>query len=377
MPSDVVERLDLNPNEAPEPYSVGADQVAGLRAAGAQLLDVREVAECALAPVSGALHIPLSTLDTGAAALDPSRPLLVLCASGVRAREAARRLRAQGLREVRVVSGGLHALRALDLPHDPQGDAFAQRYARHLSLAQIGSAGQARLAAARVLLIGAGGLGAPVALYLTAAGVGALRIVDPDRVELGNLQRQILYSEAQIGSAKVSAAREALMARNAQLKLDTVETCLDADNAAALLDGCDVVIDGSDNLPTREQVNRACVVAGVPWVYAAIERFSGQAAVFAARMPDGSASACYACVFGRSEGGQEPPSCAEVGVLGVLPGLLGCIQATEALKLLLGIGEPLRARMLHVDALTMRFRQSALVRDPDCAVCGSGQGGGQ
>jgi adenylyltransferase/sulfurtransferase len=239
-----------------------------------------------------------------------------------------------------------------------------QRYSRHLLLPEIGAAGQEKLRAARVLIIGAGGLGSPAALYLAAAGVGTLGLVDHDRVDLSNLQRQILFSTAGIGVTKVAAARERLLALNPGIDVQAHAVEFNAGNAAALLDAHDLVIDGSDRLSTRYLVNDACVMQRKPLVSAAIHRFEGQAMTYVpGRGP------CYRCLFSDSSEGVVP-NCAEAGVLGVLPGVMGCIQATEAIKLLTGAGVPLLGRLLTYDALDMRFREFRFARRSDCAVCG-------
>jgi molybdopterin/thiamine biosynthesis adenylyltransferase len=237
-------------------------------------------------------------------------------------------------------------------------------------LAQVGAAGQQRLMASRVVVVGAGGLGSPAAFYLAAAGVGTLVLVDDDRVERSNLQRQILHTDAAVGLPKVVSARERLLALNPRLRVDGVQARLAPENVEALLRGADVVIDGSDNFATRYLVDAACRELALPLVYGAVERFTGQVSVFDAGRQRGRAP-CYRCLFPEPPGADAAPNCAEAGVLGVLPGLIGMLQATEALKLLLGIGDPLVGRLLTVDALGMRFRELALPADPDCPGCGA------
>ncbi|MEN9704505.1 MAG: hypothetical protein RLZZ393_384, partial [Pseudomonadota bacterium] len=240
----------------------------------------------------------------------------------------------------------------------------ARRYARHLALAEVGTAGQARLRAARVLLVGTGGLGSPAALYLAAAGIGTLGLVDFDTVDVSNLQRQVLFGTADIGRPKVEAAREKLVALNPGTRVVAHDLKVDAASAAALFAGYDLVLDGSDRLSTRYLVNDACVLGGKPLVSAAIHRFEGQAMTYVpGRGP------CYRCLFPDAEKALVP-SCAEAGVLGVLPGVMGSLQATEAIKLVLGIGEPLIGRFLVYDALTLRFQEFRFARRQDCAVCG-------
>jgi adenylyltransferase/sulfurtransferase len=240
-----------------------------------------------------------------------------------------------------------------------------ERYRRHLNLAEVGPEGQARLLGARVAVVGAGGLGCPAALYLAAAGVGTLGLVDADRVDLSNLQRQVLYGSGDVGRPKLEVAAERLAAQNPELRLELHPLRLTAANALDVLRGYDVVLDGSDNFPTRYLVNDACVLLGKPSVYGAILRFEGQASVFDARR-----GPCYRCLFPEPPPPGSVPSCAEGGVLGVLPGLIAMVQATEVLKLLTGIGEPLLGRFVQYDALEMRFSEFRFRKDPECPACG-------
>ena len=240
------------------------------------------------------------------------------------------------------------------------------RYSRHLALPSVGREGQLKLREARVLLVGAGGLGSPVALYLAAAGIGGLGIVDGDRVDLSNLQRQVLHGTGDIGRRKTASARDRLYDINPNVAVETFDEPLTSANALEILAGYDIVIDGTDNFPTRYLVNDACVLLGKPNVYGSIIRFEGQASVFAT--PDGP---CYRCLFREPPPPGMVPNCAEGGVLGVLPGLIGVVQATEAIKLALGAGDTLAGRLLLVDALRMRFREIALRRDPECPACGT------
>jgi adenylyltransferase/sulfurtransferase len=240
------------------------------------------------------------------------------------------------------------------------------RYSRHLLLSDVGVTGQQRLRAARVLLVGAGGLGSPAALYLAAAGVGTLGLVDYDTVDVSNLQRQVLYGTRDIGRPKLEPAQERLGDLNPHVKLEPFDTRLTSANALEIIRDFDLVLDGSDNFPTRYLINDACVIAGRPDVFGGIFRFEGQATVFAA-----ANGPCYRCLFSEPPPAGSVPSCAEAGVLGVLPGLVGAIQATETLKIILGLGEPLVGRLLLIDALTMRFRTIAIRRDPSCPACGT------
>ncbi|MDQ2979401.1 MAG: molybdopterin-synthase adenylyltransferase MoeB, partial [Acidobacteriota bacterium] len=240
-----------------------------------------------------------------------------------------------------------------------------RRYARHLSLPEVGTTGQAKLKAGRVLAVGAGGLGSPLVLYLAAAGVGRIGLIDPDAVEASNLQRQVLYGTRDVGRPKVAAAAARLQEANPHVEVEAIPQRLTAANALAIVREYDVVADGTDNFPSRYLVNDACVLAGKPNVWASVHRFEGQASVFwAARGP------CYRCLHPEPPPEGAVPSCAEAGVLGVLPGLLGMVQAVETIKLLLGAGDPLVGRLLLFDALAMRFREVRLRKNADCAVCG-------
>jgi len=240
------------------------------------------------------------------------------------------------------------------------------RYSRHMIIPEVGVAGQKRLKAGSVLVVGTGGLGSPLALYLAAAGVGHLGLVDFDVVDATNLQRQILHTEADVGRSKLASAREKIEAMNPNVRLTTYEERLTSANALRILSDYDVIVDGTDNFPTRYLVNDACVLLGKPNVYGSIFRFEGQASVFDARR-----GPCYRCLYPEPPPPGLVPSCAEGGVLGVLPGLIGTIQANETVKLLLGLGESLLGRLLLLDALEMRFREVRLAKDPDCPVCGS------
>ena len=241
-----------------------------------------------------------------------------------------------------------------------------RRYARHLVLPEVGVEGQAKLKSARVLAVGAGGLGSPVALYLAAAGVGTLGLIDGDEVDASNLQRQVLYGTRDLGRPKVEAAAERLRETNPNVRVVGIPQRLTAANAMEIVRGYDVVVDGTDNFPTRYLVNDACVLAGRPNVWASVYRFEGQASVFWAEK-----GPCYRCLHPEPPPEGAVPSCAEGGVLGVLPGLLGTIQAVETIKLLLGVGEPLVGRLLLVDTLSLAFREMKLRKNPDCAVCGA------
>lgn len=239
------------------------------------------------------------------------------------------------------------------------------RYSRHLILPEVGMEGQLKLKKAKVLLVGSGGLGAPLGLYLAAAGVGRLGLVDFDTVDFTNLQRQVIFGTSDVGRKKLEAARERLLNLNPEIQIDVYETRLTSDNALDILRDYDIVADGTDNFPTRYLVNDACVLLGKPNVYGSIFRFEGQASIFGA-----SGGPCYRCLYPEPPPPGLVPSCAEGGVLGVLPGIIGCVQAMETLKLILGSGDPLIGRLLLFDALKMRFRELKLRRSPDCPVCG-------
>lgn len=261
------------------------------------------------------------------------------------------------------VAGGAPAT-ATALPTLSQEEV--RRYSRHLILSEVGMEGQQKLKAAKVLCIGAGGLGSPVAMYLAAAGVGTIGIVDFDTVDVSNLQRQILHGTSDVGRPKLVSAKDTLLELNPNVNVVTHEVALSSANALDLFRGYDVVVDGTDNFPTRYLVNDACVLLGIPNAYGSIFRFEGQASVFGTK--DGP---CYRCLYPEPPPPGLVPSCAEAGVLGILPGLIGTIQATETVKLILGVGQTLAGRFLIYDALRMRFRELTLRKDPDCPVCGT------
>ncbi len=274
----------------------------------------------------------------------PTREILTICATGRRSLLAAETLRDLGYANVASVRGGFRRWQAEGLPVARgalDGDA-AERYARHLVLPEVGVAGQQKLLRARVALIGAGGLGSPAALYLAAAGVGTLSLIDDDRVERSNLQRQVLHADARVGMAKTESARIALNALNPSVQVQLQDERVRGANVEALLRDHDVVIDGADNFPTRYLLDAACRRLKIPLVYGAVHRFTGQVSVFDARRAD---SPCYRCLFPEPPSAAEAPNCSEAGVLGVLPGVIGLLQATEAIKLVLGVGETLVGRL--------------------------------
>jgi molybdopterin/thiamine biosynthesis adenylyltransferase/rhodanese-related sulfurtransferase len=341
---------------------------------GALLVDVREAHERALGMADGARGIALGELvESPAALLDANAEILLICQSGKRSMRAAQALREAGFSRVASVRGGTARWRDEGLPmREPELDAdFAERYSRHLRLQDVGLEGQRKLEAARMLVVGAGGLGSPSAYYLAAAGVGTLRIADDDVVDRSNLQRQILHADARIGMPKVESAAMALSALNPRTRIEALHERITSANVERMLDGVDVVVDGGDNFPVRYLLNDACVKLGKPLVYGAVQRFEGQASVFDAGRHRGEAP-CYRCLFPEPPPPDAAPNCAEAGVLGVLPGVIGLLQATEAIKLVLGIGAPLTGRLLQFDALAMRFRETRLSPDPQCPVCAPG-----
>jgi sulfur-carrier protein adenylyltransferase/sulfurtransferase len=347
------------------------------QAEGAVLIDVREPGEWTAGTPEGALCLSRGYLELQIEdhVPDVDRAVLLLCGGGARSLFAAEDLQRLGYSRVSSVAGGFNAWKDAGLPVTLPRllDAEArERYARHLLMPEVGEAGQWKLADARVVLIGAGGLGSPAALYLAAAGVGTLGIVDHDVVDRSNLQRQILHADARVGMPKVDSARVALHALNPTVQVETHRLRLDQANAAEVLAGYQVVVDGSDNFAARYAVNDACVQLGIPNVQAAVFRFDGQLMVSWPAHP-GRPGPCYRCIYPEPPPAELAPSCAEAGVLGVLPGLLGLLQATEVIKLLLGIGEPLVGRLLHVDALRPRFMELRVNPDPDCPVCAPGR----
>ncbi|MBP2227127.1 molybdopterin/thiamine biosynthesis adenylyltransferase/rhodanese-related sulfurtransferase [Azospirillum agricola] len=354
---------------------VGPADALALQSGGALLVDVREDEETASGSPAGALRLPRGFLELRIEdkAPDAARTVLLLCAGGTRSLFAAEDLARLGYADVRSVAGGFSAWKAAGLPVEvpPQLDAAQrERYRRHLTMPEVGEAGQHRLLRSRVALIGAGGLGSPIALYLAAAGVGRLTLIDDDRVERSNLQRQILHAESRLGQRKVESGRTALLDLNPTIEVVAHDTRLEAGNVLELLGGHDVVVDGSDNLPTRYLVNDACLRLGVPNVYGAIFRFEGQVAVFGGAAP--GLRPCYRCLFPEPPPAEYAPSCAEAGVLGVLPGVIGTIMAAETIKLLLGLGEPLAGRLMLYDGLRGEFNEIAVPADPDCPSCSNG-----
>jgi molybdopterin/thiamine biosynthesis adenylyltransferase/rhodanese-related sulfurtransferase len=341
-----------------------------LRREGGLLVDVREQDEVDQGAVPGALHIPRGYLELQIEekAPDRNRPIAIYCAGGTRSVFAAKALQDLGYTDVASVAGGFNSWKnaslAWGVPQSLSPDQ-RRRYSRHLLIPEVGEEGQKKLLDARVLLVGAGGLGAPAAFYLAAAGVGTLGVLDADTVDDSNLQRQIVHTTDRIGMSKVASARIAIEGLNPDVKVIEHETRLTKDNVLDIFAGYDVILDGTDNFATRYLINDATVLLKKPNIHGSIFRFEGQATSF---MP--GEGPCYRCLFPTPPPPELAPSCAEAGVLGVLPGTVGMLQATEVIKFILGIGEPLIGRLLTYDALSTEFRTLKLSRDPHCPMCG-------
>jgi molybdopterin/thiamine biosynthesis adenylyltransferase/rhodanese-related sulfurtransferase len=358
----------------PEFQEIDVDSVRALLAGerSPALVDVRRSNEWEAGRIPGALHVPLQEIEAQIeeAVPDRARPVILYCARGNRSVLAARKLAQVGYRDVASMAGGIEDWRekgfSLELPAGLDKAQFS-RYSRHLLIPEVAAAGQRRLLDARILLIGAGGLGSPAALYLAAAGAGRLGIVDDDIVDASNLQRQVLHSTAALKQPKTESAARRIRELNPDVEVKPYSERLSADNVDRILaEGWDVVVDGADNFPTRYLLNDASVWHHLPVVHGSIFRFDGQVTVFApGRGP------CYRCLFPQPPPPELAPSCAEGGVLGVLPGVVGSLQGSEALKLVLGIGQSLIGRLLLFDALEASFTEVAVRRDPDCPVCGT------
>jgi len=334
------------------------------------LIDVREQNEWNDGHLPAAIHVPRGYLELKIedAVPDKDTPLLLYCAGGVRSMLAGKTLQDMGYTNVSSLAGGYTAwtasgydtVKPLSLT-----DAQRRRYSRHVLVPEVGEEGQAKLLNAKVLLIGAGGLGSPAAYYLAAAGVGTLGIIDDDVVDESNLQRQILHNTSRIGKLKVDSARETINGLNPDVKVNAINGRLTKENVLDIISQYDIVLDGTDNFPTRYLLNDASVIARIPVVHGSVFRFEGQVTVF--KPFDGP---CYRCLFPEPPPPALAPNCAEAGVLGVLPGTIGLLQATEVIKLILGIGDPLVGRLLAYDALTETFDELRLFRDPRCPACG-------
>jgi molybdopterin/thiamine biosynthesis adenylyltransferase/rhodanese-related sulfurtransferase len=340
------------------------------RLSDATFLDIRELEEFEQGMIPGAVFIPRGHLESKVEnqLTDRDRPVIVYCASGVRSVFAAKTLEELGYTDVVSMSGGFQRWKDQGRPWITPATLTPEqrnRYHRHILLPEVGEEGQQKLLESSVLLLGAGGLGSPAALYLAAAGVGTLGIVDMDVVDASNLQRQILHNMERIGDRKVDSAKKTLTALNPDVNVVTHDVRFGADNILEIMEGYDVVVDGTDNFPTRYLLNDASLLKRIPVVHGSIFRFEGQVTVF-----DPYNGPCYRCLLPEPPPPELAPSCAEAGVLGVLPGIVGSIQALEAIKLLLDLGDPLRGRLLAYDALEQSFRTFKVRRDPQCPACG-------
>jgi molybdopterin/thiamine biosynthesis adenylyltransferase/rhodanese-related sulfurtransferase len=348
-------------------------QAAAAADRGAILIDVRETSEWEQGHIGGAHHVSRSYLeqDIEGVAPDHDAPVILYCAGGIRSLFAAQTLQAMGYADVASMSGGFQAWKS-------EGRPFSQpvilssdqktRYSRHLLIPEVGAEGQARLLASRALFIGAGGLGSPAMLYLAAAGVGTLGIVDFDVVDASNLQRQVIHRSDRVGMKKTESAALTIRELNPDVQVITHEVMLGADNVEQIIAGYDLVLDGTDTFETRYTLNDAAVRAGIPVVHASVFRFEGQLSVF--KPHEGP---CYRCLYPTPPPPELAPGCSVAGVLGVVPGVMGLLQATEGIKVLLGIGDPLVGRLLIYDALDGSFSELELRRDPHCPACGDGQ----
>ena len=341
-----------------------------LAADGVTLIDVRESTEWEEGHLPGAVHVPRGFLESRIETAVPEhdRPLVLYCAGGVRSALAARQLAELGYTNVASMTSGFQGwksegrrwMKPVVLTAEQK-----QRYSRHLLIPEVGPEGQARLLDSRVLLIGAGGLGSPAMLYLAAAGVGTLGIVDFDTVDLSNLQRQVVHTSDRVGRKKTESAAETIRALNPEVRVVAHEEMLGDENVERLIEGYHVILDGTDTFETRYTLNDAAVRAGIPVVHASVFRFEGQLSVF-----QPGVGPCYRCLYPTPPPPELAPGCSVAGVLGVVPGVMGLLQATEAIKVLLGIGEPLVGRLLMFDALDASFQELTLRRDPNCPACG-------
>ncbi|HEY8845504.1 MAG TPA: molybdopterin-synthase adenylyltransferase MoeB [Candidatus Limnocylindrales bacterium] len=348
---------------------VTPQEVDALPEGGAAVIDVREDSEWEQGHLPGAIHISKSYVEQQieAAAPDRDAPVVLYCAGGVRSLFAAQTLEQLGYTNVASMSGGFQAWKSAGLRWEAPVILSAeqkQRYSRHLLIPEVGAAGQTRLLQSKALFIGAGGLGSPAALYLAAAGVGTIGIVDFDVVDLSNLQRQILHTNDRVGERKVESARKTINALNPDVTVIAHEEMLVAENVDRIIAGYDVIIDGTDTFETRYLLNDAAVAKNIPVIHASVFRFEGQLTTF---IP--YEGPCYRCLYPTPPPPELAPGCSVAGVLGVVPGIMGMLQANEALKVLLGIGETLAGRLLLFDALDTTFTELKLRRDPECPVC--------
>lgn len=338
----------------------------------AAIIDVREQSEWVQGHIPGATWIPRSYLELRIedAVRDRDGEVILYCAGGTRSALAARSLIELGYTNVSSMAGGFSAWKrdghGFEMP-TVLGPEQEMRYSRHTMLPEVGVKGQVKLLQSRVLCIGAGGLGSPSSLYMAAAGIGTIGIVDDDVVDASNLQRQILHSTDRVGVAKVESAAMTLNGINPDVKIVPHQTRLTSENVLEIFPNYDVIVDGTDNFQTRYLVNDAALRLGIPVIHASIFRFEGQVTAFA-----GEGGPCYRCLYPEPPPPEDAPSCAEAGVLGVLPGIMGVLQATEVVKILLGLGTPLFGRLLTYDALRTKFRELKLRQDPQCPTCGDG-----
>jgi molybdopterin/thiamine biosynthesis adenylyltransferase/rhodanese-related sulfurtransferase len=351
---------------------VNPQEAERLRAQGVLFVDVRELFEWEMGYIPASLHVGRSYLEQNIEAAIPDRdtPVILYCAGGVRSAFGAQTLQELGYTNVSSMSGGFQSWKAAGLPWTTPvvlSKTQQQRYSRHLLIPEVGSAGQAKLLESKVLLIGAGGLGSPAALYLAAAGVGTIGIVDFDVVDLSNLQRQILHTTDRVGQKKVESARATITALNPDVNVVAHEEMLVGSNVERIIAGYDVILDGTDTFETRYLLNDAAVAAGIPVVHASVFRFEGQLTVFVPYE-----GPCYRCLYPTPPPPELAPGCSVAGVLGVVPGILGLLQANEVLKLLLKIGNSLAGRLVIFDALEAEFTELQLRRDPACPVCSDG-----
>ena len=367
MPKTYAELLREARSEIREITPAEADALR--RRGGVALVDVRVASEWDQGHLPGARHVSKGYLEQEIEAAVPDRatPVILYCAGGIRSLFAAKTLRGMGYGDVVSMNGGFEAWKSQGLAWTQPvrlTDAQKQRYSRHLLIPEVGSTGQAKLLSSKVLLIGAGGLGSPAALYLAAAGVGTIGLIDFDVVDLSNLQRQVLHTNDRVGEKKVESARKTINALNPDVTVVGHDDMLVAANVERIIAGYDVVVDGTDTFETRYILNDAAVLAGIPVVHASVFRFEGQLTTFVPYE-----GPCYRCLYPAPPPPELAPGCSVAGVLGVVPGIMGLLQANEVLKILLGIGVTLAGRLLLFDALETEFTELRLRRDPACPVC--------
>jgi molybdopterin/thiamine biosynthesis adenylyltransferase/rhodanese-related sulfurtransferase len=351
--------------------TISPQQAFELQQKGVPLIDVREAPEWAEGMAAGALPVSKSNLESNPCSnlKDFRQEVMLICAGGKRSDACASVLSEQGYTNLWSVTGGTQAWRSAGLPMQEYAVSdFDQRYARQMILPNVGREGQMKLANSRVLIVGAGGLGSPCAFYLAAAGIGHITLVDKDIVDLSNLQRQILHKNSNIGESKVTSAKNTLNALNPSISIEIHKDAIDENNIIKYLKNIDLVIDGTDNFSSRYAISDACTVLGIPWIYGAVYRFEGQVSLFHASKKDGRGG-CYRCLFPMSDSKSTVQNCTEAGVLGVAPGIIGILQATEALKYVIGIGESLQGRLLTFDLLSMKMHETKLSVDPECISC--------